>query len=94
MANNKNSFDRETIQAIAQELKSLQDKERAKNETNASARDINKNARDKQKNKGVNPQPNKTQRNAIDVKSIGSIVVILIWAIVFLIVAVKLAPYL
>lgn len=94
MANNKNSFDRETIQAIAQELKSLQDKERAKNETNASARDINKNARDMQKNAGKDTTPKQPEKKRVSVNNAANIVVILIWAIVFLILAVKLAPYL
>lgn len=90
---NKQPLSKEDIQVLAMELNKLQQAEKSSEQTSQHER-TNALKCERKANPTNQPSDNKSANKTLDVKSIGSIVVILIWAIVFVILAIKLAPYL
>lgn len=88
-------IDRETIQAIAQELHQLQKQQNqnAQPTTNTQAHARNMGAICKKPTKGKNARGGKKPTSTIKPKNIASIGLLLFWAVVFVIFLVKLAPY-
>ena len=77
---------KEDIQAIAQELRNIQ----AKEEPNAQARAQSQNIR---KNEGQKPTKKQPRKSGEMSKNVGFIGLILVWALVFVALAIKVAPY-
>ena len=90
---NKQPLTKEDIQAIAQELDKLQQAQKSSGQTLQHER-TNALKCEREKSANKSPSNSKSADNSQHIKSIGNWLLILIWAIVFIVLTIKLAPYL